>query len=121
MGLKAGPKAKVGEDGRAWTRQARVGKPVAAVGRGRRDGAAEALPELDRLVERMLVARGYAIDDPVVREGDDRDIVAEFLAAREITRLVERGAEDVSPGDVAAAVNGYRSLHDYLIVERAPP
>jgi len=82
---------------------------------------AEALPELDRLVERMLVARGYAIDDPVVREGDDRDIVAEFLAAREITRLVERGAEDVSPGDVAAAVNGYRSLHDYLIVERAPP
>ncbi len=82
---------------------------------------AEALPELDRLVERMLVARGYAIDDPVVREGDDRDIVAEFLAAREITRLVERGAEGVSPGDVAAAVNGYRSLHDYLIVERAPP
>src|SRR5712691_1371204 len=82
---------------------------------------AEALPEVDRLVEQMLEARGYAIDDPVVREGDDRDIVAEFLAAREITRLVERGAEDVSPGDVAAAVNGYRSLHDYLIVERAPP
>ncbi len=58
---------------------------------------AEALPEVDRLVEQMLEARGYAIDDPVVREGDDRDIVAEFLAAREITRLVERGAESVSP------------------------
>jgi hypothetical protein len=82
---------------------------------------AEALPELDRLVEQMLEARGYAIGDPVVREGDDRDIVAEFLAAREITRLVERAAENVSPGDIAAAVNGYRALYEYLIVERSPP
>ena len=82
---------------------------------------AEALSELDRLVEQMLEARGYAIGDPVVREGDDRDIVAEFLAAREITRLVERAAETVSPGDIAAAVNGYRALYEYLIVERSPP
>jgi hypothetical protein len=82
---------------------------------------AGALSEIDRLVEQMLEARGYAIDDPVVREGDDRDIVAEFLAAREITRLVERGAENVSPGDIAAAVNGYRALYEYLIVERSPP
>jgi hypothetical protein len=82
---------------------------------------AETLPELDRLVEQMLEARGYAIDDPVVREGDDRDIVAEFLAAREIMRLIERGADGLSPGDIAAAVNGYRSLYDYLIVERSAP
>jgi hypothetical protein len=82
---------------------------------------AETLPELDRLIEQMLEARGYAIDDPVVREGDDRDIVAEFLAAREITRLVERGAEGISPGDVAAAINGYRALFDYLMVERSAP
>ena len=82
---------------------------------------AEALPELDRLLEQMLEARGYAIGDPVVRKGDDRDIVAEFLAAREITRLVEQGAENVSPGDIAAAVNGYRALYEYLIVERSPP
>jgi hypothetical protein len=82
---------------------------------------AEALPELDRLVEQMLEARGYAIDDLVTREGDDRDIVAEFLAAREITRLVDRGADGVSPGDVAAAINGYRFLYDYLLVERSAP
>jgi hypothetical protein len=82
---------------------------------------AETLPELDRLVEQILEARGYAIDDPVVREGDDRDIVAEFLAAREITRLVERGAEGISPGDVAAAVNGYRALYEYLMIERSAP
>jgi len=82
---------------------------------------AETLPELDRLVEQMLEARGYAIDDPVAREGDDREIVAEFLAAREITRLVERGADGISPGDVAAAVNGYRALYEYLMVERSAP
>jgi hypothetical protein len=27
----------------------------------------------------------------------------------------------VSPGDVGAAVNGYRSLYEYLIEERAAP
>src|SRR5947208_3422131 len=85
------------------------------------DDPAGALPELDRLVAEMLEARGYALDDPVARAGDDRDIVAEFLAAREITRLVDAGADGVSPGDVAAAVNGYRSLYDYLLAERSPP
>ena len=50
---------------------------------------AEALPEVDRLIEEMLEARGFAIDDPVVREGDDRDVVQEFLAARETTRRTD--------------------------------
>ena len=81
---------------------------------------AEALPEVDRLVHEMLEARGYAIDDPVVSEGDDRDVVAEFVAAREITQLINND-EDVDPGDVAAAVEGYRSLYGYLIEERGPP
>ena len=85
------------------------------------DAPAEALPELDRLVAEMLNERGYALDDPVAREGDDREVVAEFLAAREITRLVEEGSEDVSPGDVAAAVNGYRAIFDYLLAERSAP
>jgi hypothetical protein len=83
------------------------------------DAPAEALTGVDDLVERMLNERGYALTDPVAREGDDREIVAEFLAAREITRLVEEGSEDVSPGDVAAAVNGYRAIFDYLIAERS--
>jgi hypothetical protein len=85
------------------------------------DSPAEALPDVDRLVEEMLEARGYALDDPVAREGDDREIVAEFLAAREITRLVEADADGVSPGDVAAAINGYRSLYDYIVAERSSP
>jgi hypothetical protein len=85
------------------------------------DSPAEALSDVDELVERMLTERGYSIADPVAHEGDDREIVAEFQAAREITRLVEQRSEDVSPGDVAAAVNGYRAIFDYLISERTPP
>jgi hypothetical protein len=85
------------------------------------EAPAETLPELDRLLEEMLDARGYALDDPVAREGDDREVVAEFLAAREITRLVDQAAEGVSPGDVAAAFNGYRSIYEYLMAERRTP
>jgi hypothetical protein len=82
------------------------------------ENPAEALPELDGLVARMLEETGYDIDDPVVAQGDEREIVAEFLAAREITRLGEEGNEDVGPGDVAAAINGYRAVFDYILANR---
>jgi hypothetical protein len=85
------------------------------------DSPRDVLPELDELVALMLEERGYAVDDPVAREGDDREVVAEFLAAREITRLLSEDADSVSPGDLAAAVNGYRSVYEYLIEERAAP
>src|ERR671924_764065 len=85
------------------------------------EAPAEALPDVDRLVEDMLEARGYAVDDPVARDGDDREIVAEFLAAREITQLLEEDADAVSPGDVAAAFNGYRSLYEYLLAVGSAP
>jgi hypothetical protein len=82
---------------------------------------ADTLPQLDDLVARMLKARGFDLSDPVALEGDEPEVVAEFRAAREITRLVEAGSEDVSPGDVAAAVNGYRAIFDFLLVERRVP
>ena len=81
---------------------------------------AEALPELDGLVHRMLAERGYGVDDPVAAEGSDPEVMAEFRAARETTRLLERG-ESVGPGDVAAAVNGYRAVYEHLISERSTP
>ena len=84
------------------------------------DSPADALPELDDLIARMLNARGYAIDDAVASEGDDPEILAEYRAARDITRLVDAGAA-VDPGDVAAAVNGYRALYEYVISERTAP
>ena len=80
------------------------------------DSPAEALPELDDLVERMLTARGHAISDPVANAGEEREIVADFLSAREVTRRWESG-EEVPPGDVAAAVNAYRELYAALLEE----
>src|SRR5947207_4915721 len=85
------------------------------------DSPRNVLPELDQLVEQMLDERGYALDDPVAREGDDREVVSEFLAARETTQLLRDDPDAVSPGDVAAAVNGYRAVYEYLIEERAAP
>jgi hypothetical protein len=84
------------------------------------DDPINALPELDNLVGRMLEARGYDLSDPVAQEGEEREVVAEFLAAREIRRLVE-GSSEIDPGDVAAAIEGYRSLFEYLIEERSAP
>jgi len=80
----------------------------------------EALQELDGLIAQMLEARGYAIDDPVVREGDDRDVLADFLAAREIARAVGQGKE-VDPEDVETAIENYRELYEFLIEDRAAP
>jgi hypothetical protein len=80
----------------------------------------EALPELDGLIAQMLEARGYALDDLVMREGDDRDVVADFLAAREIARALEQG-DEVDPEDIETAIENYRELYEYLIEDRAAP
>ena len=82
------------------------------------DRPAETLPELDALVTRMLEETGYDVTDPVVRDGEEREVVAEYLAAHELTLASERGADHVSPGDVAAAINGYRAVFEHLVVTR---
>ena len=84
------------------------------------DAPAEALPELQRLVERILTARGFSPDDPVASDGDDPEVIAEFRAAAETTRALERG-DDVGPGDIAAAANGFRAVFDYLVTARPAP
>lgn len=83
------------------------------------DDPAAALPDLDGLIERMLEESGYDIEDPVSREGDDREIVAEFLAAREIKDAYERGSDELTAGDIGAAITGYRAIFDYLVSTRA--
>ncbi len=85
------------------------------------DAPREALPELHDLVRRMLEERDDAIDDEVVREGNDPEIIAEYLAARETTRRAERDEPDLSPGDVAEAVASYRNLYEYLLENRGAP
>ena len=82
------------------------------------ESPAESLPELDALVGRMLEESGFEVGDAVTSAGDEPEVVAEYLAARELTRAAERGSEDVSPGDVAAAINGYRAVFDHLVTTR---
>ena len=85
-----------------------------------RDDPAGALPDLADLLERVLVGSGYDVTDPVSREGDDPEIVTEFLAAREIATRAERG-EDLSPGDVGQAIEGLRALYESVVGDRRGP
>jgi hypothetical protein len=85
------------------------------------DAPAEALPDLDDLVGRMLAERGYPVEEeetepasPVEEEGVDPEVLAAFRVAREITRRAA-GGEDVEPGDVGHAVGLYRELYEHLL------
>ena len=80
-----------------------------------RTDPARTVPELDRLLARMLEETGYDLSDPV----GEREVVAEYLAAHEIVEAVERDLGDLSPGDIAAAVNGFRAVFDHLVATRA--
>ena len=86
--------------------------------RGLRDDRADALPEVDGLVSRILEESGYDLTDPVARDGEEREVVAEYLAAHEILQAAERDSDD-SPGDIAAAVSGYRAVFEHLVTTRA--
>jgi hypothetical protein len=83
------------------------------------EDAAGALPEMDRLIEEMLTERGIQLDEVVTEKGEDPELVRQFLAAREITRLADAGEAD--PGDVGAAFEGYRALYEHLSTERSSP
>jgi hypothetical protein len=70
------------------------------------ENPAESLPELDRLIARMLEETG--IEDP------------DYDAAHELTEAIESGSENVSPGDVAAAINGYRAVYERILSHGEP-
>ncbi len=77
------------------------------------DSPAEALPELGDLVERMLLERGFPINDEVADDGIEPDILVEFRSAREVAQRVERG-EDVDPGDIGEAIENFRDIYRQL-------
>ena len=77
------------------------------------DSPAEALPEVDGLVARMLEAHRFPVEEDHEFEAPEDEVVKEFREARRVTRLVEAG-EPVDPGDIGAAVAGYRNVYDYL-------
>jgi hypothetical protein len=74
----------------------------------------EALGEADDLVGRMLDARGF---ERAERDGEDitePETVREFAEAHRVVALIDSGAS-YDPGDVAVAVEAYRSLYAYLV------
>ena len=97
-----------GLDRHEWETEWQALEPLVA------DSPAEALPELDNLIERMMVTQGHAVEDGDVGAEAERDLVAEFQEARRVARLVEQG-EPVNPGDIGAAVAAYRNLYEELL------
>ena len=83
------------------------------------DAPEETLPELVRLVEEMLVERGFALGEPVTREAEGDEMLRDFLAARDIS--ARSGAGDVERDDVWVALENLREVHDYLTAYRSPP
>jgi hypothetical protein len=79
----------------------------------------ETLPEIVRFVGQTLTERGFQLDEPVTAEGEDPEILRDFLAARDVADLVEAGKAD--PGDVAAALESLSAIYQYLVDDRAPP
>ena len=72
-----------------------------------------------RFVEQMLRERRIPLDEPVTAEGDDPDIIRDFLAARDVANAAEAGAAD--PEDVMVALDNLREIYVYLVTDRAPP
>lgn len=68
------------------------------------DSPAEALPELDRLVGRMLVAK----------EVIDPEVLAGYRAGHDIATRVDRG-DDLDPAEIGQAVGLYRELYEHLV------
>ncbi|MBA2643188.1 MAG: hypothetical protein H0U82_09705 [Actinobacteria bacterium] len=75
-----------------------------------------ALSQLADIVERMLVSRGYKVNDPVERVGDEPEVVVTYLAARETTERAELG--NASRGDVETAIEDLRTLFETITAER---
>ena len=73
------------------------------------DSPAEALPELDRLVGRMLVAE----------EGIDPDVLAGYRAGHDIATRVDRG-DDIDPAEIGQAVGLFRELYEHLVARGSP-
>jgi hypothetical protein len=82
---------------------------------------AETLPELVRFVRGMLENdRRFDLSNPVVAEGEDPDIVRNFLAAEDTALRIDAGA-DAEPADVEAALDDLREIYEYLVADRAAP
>lgn len=67
------------------------------------------------LVERMLASSGYALTDPVARQGESPEIVQAYFSARDTAERAEVGV--ASRGDVEVALEDLRSIFDAISIE----
>jgi hypothetical protein len=74
----------------------------------------EALGEADDLVGRMMEARGFPLAEREGEELAEPETVREFAEAHRVRMQIDSG-ESFDPGDVALAVESYRSLYAYLL------
>lgn len=79
-----------------------------------RDAPAESLADLDELVAEMMEARGIPLQEREGEEAAEPETVRQFEESRRVTRQIETG-DPYDPGDVASAIDGYRSLYDHLL------
>jgi hypothetical protein len=64
--------------------------------------------------------RRFDLSDPVVKHGEDPEIVRNFLAADDIALRIDAGA-DVEQADVQAALDDLREIYEYVVADRAAP
>jgi hypothetical protein len=78
--------------------------------------AGAAVSQYADIVERMLVARGYNVVDPVETAGDEAEIVTTYASAREVAERAEVG--DASRADIGDAIEDLRALFETLTAAR---
>jgi hypothetical protein len=84
-----------------------------------RENPDAALSQLADLVEDMLETRGFAVDEPVERLGDEAEIVLTYRSARQTAERAEVG--EASREDVEVATDDLRSIYETLVTARAEP
>jgi hypothetical protein len=86
------------------------------------DSPADALPEVDRLIRRMLVEVGYPLEEGEIErtaeEGIEPEVLASYRVGHDVATRVDRGV-DVDPADVGEAVRLYRELYEHLLARDA--
>ncbi len=75
---------------------------------------ADSLAELDQLVAEMMEARGIPLEEREGEETTEPETIRQFTEARRVKRQIDAG-EAFDPGDVANAIDAYRTLYDYLL------
>jgi hypothetical protein len=70
------------------------------------------------LVERVLQASHHDVRDPVARQGDEPEIAATYLAARDVAERAELG--NATRSEVEVATDDLRAVFESLLNEIRP-